>query len=99
MEQIVKQGLLYDFYGELLTEHQKSVYEALVYENLTVSEIASIYGISRQGASDLIKRINKLLTEYESKLKLVERFETIRTKIMNFEHLSDAEKAELLKEL
>ena len=41
MEKIVKQGLLYDFYGELLTEHQRQVYEAVVYEDLSLAEIAA----------------------------------------------------------
>lgn len=99
MEEIVKQGLLYDFYGELLTEHQKEVYEAYVFENLSISEIASLNGISRQGASDLIKRINKLLLVYEDKLKLVDRFTRIREKIENNNNLSSAEKQDLLEEL
>lgn len=99
MEEIVKQGLLYDFYGELLTEHQKEVYEAYVFENLSISEIASLNGISRQGASDLIKRINKLLLAYEDKLKLVDRFTRIREKIENNNNLSSAEKQDLLEEL
>lgn len=90
---------MYDFYGELLTEHQKQVYEDLVYNDYSVSEIAEEYGISRQGASDLIKRINKILEEYEMKLQLVEKFSNIKTKIMTNSSLSDKEKEDLLKEL
>ena len=67
MEDIIKFGQLYDFYGELLTEHQKEVYEDLVYNDLSISEIAESYGISRQGAHDLVKRINNILCNYESK--------------------------------
>lgn len=74
MDKFVQQGLLYDFYGELLTEHQKQVYEAAVYENMSQSEIASEHGISRQGVHDLLKRCDKLLMDYESKLHLVEKF-------------------------
>ena len=40
MEKIVEQGLLYDFYGELLTKHQQRIYEGVVYENLSLGEIA-----------------------------------------------------------
>ena len=40
MESIVKQSLLYDFYGELLTEHQRSIYEDVVYNDMSLSEIA-----------------------------------------------------------
>lgn len=99
MEKIVKQGLLYDFYGELLTEHQKEVYEDLVNNDYSVSEIAEEYGISRQGASDLIKRINKILEDYENKLHLVDKFEKIKDRIISLDCLSSEEKEEILKEL
>lgn len=99
MEELVKQGLLYDFYGELLTEHQKNVYEDLVFNNYSVSEIAEEYGISRQAASDLIKRINKILTSYEEKLKLVYKFTAIKNKVLAMENLSDEQKDLILKEL
>ena len=49
MEKIVAQGLLYDFYGELLTEHQRRVYEDVVFNDMSLSEIAEEQGISRQG--------------------------------------------------
>ena len=74
MEKIVEQGLLYYFYGELLTEHQKKIYEDVVFHDYSLSEIAQEQGISRQGVHDLIKRCNKTLSDYESKLHLVERF-------------------------
>ena len=74
MEKIVKQALYYDFYGELLTEHQKQIYEDVVLNDYSLSEIAQDRGISRQGVHDLIKRCNKILEEYEAKLKLVEKF-------------------------
>ena len=56
MEKIVEQTLLYDFYGELLNEHQKNIYEDVVFNDLSLSEVADEYGISRQGVFDLIKR-------------------------------------------
>lgn len=74
MEKIVEQTLLYDFYGELLTAHQKMVYEAVVFQDISLSELAQEQGISRQGVHDLIKRCNKILHDYEEKLHLVERF-------------------------
>jgi len=78
MEKIVQQGYLYDFYGELLTEHQKQIYEGLVYENLSLGEIADDQGISRQAVHDLVKRTDKILQGYENKLGLMTRFEKIR---------------------
>lgn len=66
--------MLYDFYGELLTEHQKNIYEDVVFNDMSPSEIAREEGISRQGVHDLIKRCDKILRDYEDKLHLVERF-------------------------
>ena len=71
MEKIVEQGLLYDFYGELLTEHQRRIYEDMVLNDLSPSEIAKEQGISRQSVHDLKKRCDRILEEYESKLQLV----------------------------
>ena len=51
MEKIVEQTLLYDFYGELLTEHQKQIYEDVVLNDLSFSEVAEERGISRQGCT------------------------------------------------
>lgn len=72
MEKFVEQGYLYDFYGELLTERQQQVYESVVLEDYSLSEVAEDLGISRQGVHDMIKRCNKTLEEYEQKLHLVE---------------------------
>ena len=74
MEKIIEQGILYDFYGELLKPHQRKIYEAAVYDDLSLSEIAEEAGISRQGVHDLIKRCDKILQDYEEKLRLIEKF-------------------------
>ena len=88
VEKIVEQGLLYDFYGELLTDHQKSIYEALVLEDYSISEIAQMYGISRQGVHDLIKRCDKILLQYEEKLNLVHKFTLMKEMVSQIEQLS-----------
>lgn len=80
MEKIVEQGLLYDFYGELLTEHQKVIYEDVIFNDLSLSEIAREQGITRQGVHDMIKRCDKILCGYEEKLGLVSKF--LKTKKM-----------------
>ncbi len=78
MEKIVEQGMLYDFYGELLTPHQRRIYEDVVVNDLSLSEIAKEQGISRQGVHDLVRRCDKILEEYERKLGLVEKFHKTR---------------------
>ena len=78
MEKIGRQVFLYDFYGELLTEHQKRVYEDVVLNDMSLSEIAEGLGISRQGVHDMVKRCTKTLEGYESKLHLIEKFQTAR---------------------
>ncbi len=93
MEKIFEQALLYDFYGELLTEHQRSIYEDAVNNDMSLGEIAEERGISRQGVHDLIKRCDKILQDYESKLHLVERFASTREKVSEIKRLTseDAE--------
>ena len=99
MEKIFKQVLLYDFYGELLTEHQRNVYEDAVYNDMSLSEIAEEYGISRQGVHDLIKRCDKILAEYEMKLHLVEKFTGAKEKIAQLVELTrDLEVTDLSEE-
>lgn len=104
MEKIVEQGILYDFYGELLTEHQRQIYEDAVFNDMSLSELAGDYGISRQGIHDLLKRCDKMLLSYESKLHLVERFESVKEKIRQINETEDIEQvrkisAEILEEL
>lgn len=88
MEEKVMHTYLYDFYGELLTEHQRAVYEDFVLHDLTLSEIAEDRGISRQGVHDLVKRCNKLLAGYEEKLHLLSRFINAKEKIMTIHALT-----------
>ena len=75
MEKIVQQSLYYDFYGELLNEHQKSIYEDAVFHDLSLGEIAQERSISRQGVHDMIRRCDRILAGYEEKLHLIERFQ------------------------
>ena len=81
MEQFVQQTLLYEVYGELLTEHQRRIYEDVVLNDYSLSEVAADLGISRQGVHDNVKRCNKILSDYEEKLHLVEKFVNIKEKI------------------
>ena len=99
MDDILKQTFLYDFYGELLTAHQKEIYEEVVLDDCSLSEVAEAHGISRQGVHDLIKRCQKMLEGYEEKLKLVEKFYNIKGKIQKIEQLTEEVSKEPKKQL
>jgi len=96
MEKIVEQGLLYDFYGELLTEHQRRIYEDVVFNDMSLSEIAEEQGISRQGVHDLVRRCDRALLEYEKKLHLMEKFIRIKETVAEIENVSSEEAVKLL---
>lgn len=72
--QTFRMTMLFDFYGELLTERQKEFYELYYDEDLSLAEIAENYGISRQGVRDVIVRAEAYMTEIEDKTGLVKRF-------------------------
>ena len=89
MEKIVEQGMLYDFYGELLTEHQRKIYEDVVLNDMSLSEIAEEQGISRQGVHDLVKRCSQTLKGYEEKLHLVEKFLSVKQDVEEIHRLAE----------
>ena len=103
MEKFVEQTLLYDFYGELLTERQQQVYESVVLEDFSLSEVAEELGISRQGVHDMIRRCNHTLEEYEKKLHLVEKFLCIKKQVQRISQIAekyqDREITEISKEI
>ncbi len=66
-------GLLFDFYGALLTKRQQECLKMHLYDDLSLSEIATALGISRQAASDMIHRCTAILEKYERGLGLVKR--------------------------
>lgn len=59
--------LLYDYYGDLLTDRQKECFEMRYYQDLSLGEIASELGISRQGVHDNLSRTEILLRNMEAK--------------------------------
>jgi predicted DNA-binding protein YlxM (UPF0122 family) len=91
MEKIVERTLLFDFYGELLTGHQREVFEDVVLGDLSFSEAAADYGVSRQGIHDLVRRVDRQLLEYESRLHLVARFLEIRRQVEEIRSLTEGD--------
>lgn len=78
LEERVYLSMLYDFYGALLKENNRRIFEAYIQEDYSISEIAEEMEISRQAVHDAVKRITKQLKGYEEKLGLLERFEQQR---------------------
>ncbi|WP_130837941.1 YlxM family DNA-binding protein [Lachnoclostridium sp. Marseille-P6806] len=76
-EKIVAQGLLYDFYGSLLTAHQQKIYELAVYNDFSLSEIAEAEQVSKQAVHDLLRRTTAILESYEERLHMIRRFQKI----------------------
>ncbi len=87
IEKYINQGTLYDFYGRLLTVHQQRIYEDVVFNDFSLSEIAENEGISRQGVSDLIKRCNKALVSYEEKLGLIKKFDETKSYVKEIQRI------------
>lgn len=84
-DEIVELSTLYDFYGPLLKENHRMIFEDYVWNNLSLGEIAGQREITRQGVYDVVKRCRKKLREYEEKLQLVSKFEQTRTCLMRIE--------------
>lgn len=74
MERFAEMALFADFYGPLLTEKQRNIWDLHYEQDLSLVEIAAAVDISRQAVYDLLKRTEKILRGYEAKLGLVQRF-------------------------
>ncbi len=79
--------MLFDFYGELLTETQKTMFDYYYNDDLSLSEIAENTGITRQGVRDSIKRAEETLQSFEKKLGLADKFQRIGQKSEEAESL------------
>ena len=84
--------LLYDCYGELLTNKQKEYFEYYYFDNYSLKEIAEIYNVSRSAIYDQIKIANNLLLEYEEKLKVYETYLLTKNVINEIKSLTSDEK-------
>lgn len=74
MEYVVRMGLLFDFYGDLLTNKQQKVFGLYYLQNLSLGEIAEEEATSRQAVHDLLQRTEKLLEKWEGKLHLLDQY-------------------------
>ena len=78
MEKNFEFSLLLDFYGDVLTPKQKEISEFYYNEDMSLTEIAEIAGITRQGVRDCIKRSEQILLETEEKIGFCKKFAQYR---------------------
>ena len=105
MDRIAEESLLFDYYGNLLTEKKRRVMELYHEENLSLSEIAEEFGITRAAVHDSLKSARKQLADYEARLGLVEQMgrrtsmlRTIEESVLRIEK-AHAEDQELCRKL
>ena len=84
--QTYRMTMLFDFYGELLTERQKELFDLYYNEDLSLAEIAENCGISRQGVRDVIVRAEAVMQEVEDKTGLIRRYQQMQSHIAAIEN-------------
>ncbi|MBO7302937.1 MAG: DNA-binding protein [Clostridia bacterium] len=87
-EKNLELGYLLDFYGELLSERKRAVMDMYYNEDLSLAEIASEIGISRQGARDIIKKSEDELLFFEEKLGLAKKLQSVSRQASELKALS-----------
>jgi len=87
LEKVFEINLLYDFYGELLTERARSIFEQHYIEDYSLGEIALLEGVSRQAVHDSLRRSEAQLADYERRLGLLERFMLQKEKLSKIKEL------------
>ena len=92
-DEIVELSYLYDFYGALLKENHRQIFEDYIWNNLSLGEIASSRDITRQGVYDVICRCRIRLRDYEEKLQLVYKFQQTRERLREIEGIADSQLA------
>ena len=87
--QTYRMTMLFDFYGELLTDRQKEFFDLYYNEDLSLTEIAENAGISRQGVRDVIVRAEAAMQEIEDKTGLIRRFHQMSGKLENIRQAAE----------
>ena len=71
MKDVARRAYLLDFYGPLLTEKQRDIYEWYYQQDLSLGEISEVASVSRNAVHDLVSRTDKKLERYEQALGLI----------------------------
>lgn len=87
MDKNTKLILLYDYYGELLTDKQRTYFEDYYFNNLSLSEISEDNNVSRSAIQKQLKDIEEKLTYYEEKLRIIDRNRKIENLLEKLEDI------------
>ena len=87
MDDNIKLILLYDYYGELLTDKQKVYFEDYYFNNLTLAEIGENNNISRSAVQKQLKDVEEKLINYEEKLNLISRNKKIESLLIEIDNI------------
>ena len=103
-DKTLRMTLLFDFYGNLLTEKQREYFDLYHNEDLSLAEIAENEGITRQGVRDIIQRAENILADTEEKTGLIRKFQEIQVSAAAIDKLlagipSITDQAELLEQI
>ena len=79
--------ILYDYYGELLTDIQKKYFEEYYFDNLSLAEISENEDKSRNAIHKVIKSVTNKLYEYEDKLKLYKKEKKLKQIISKIDNI------------
>ena len=71
MKDMVRRAYLLDYYGALLTDKQRDIYEWYYQQDMSLGEISEIANVSRNAVHDLINRTDEKLERLESALGLI----------------------------
>lgn len=88
-DKTLEMAMLFDFFGDLLTEKQRTYFDLYYNDDLSLAEIAEQVDISRQGVRDVISRTENILREYEKKTGIVSRFMKMQADISALEKAVD----------
>lgn len=88
LKEKIELSILFDFYGELMKNNHKHIFEDYILNDLSLSEIAEEQGISRQGVYDIIKRCSIQLRNYEERLNLIHKFDITKEKVNQIKSLA-----------
>ena len=99
MEEALFRTMLFDSYGELLTEKQREYFDLHYNEDLSLAEIAQSEGVSRQSVWDIIRRAEETMRRFEEKTGLVARLAAAQEKLARLETMTDGAAQSLAREI